>query len=81
MISMNAASDTKRNGRFERLESLVLRDRQVEDLTTLSRATRWRLEREGKFPQRIKLGPRACAWRRRDILAWIESRQGVVRSA
>ncbi len=29
-----------------------LRDSEVEDITGLSRTTRWRLEREGKFPKK-----------------------------
>jgi prophage regulatory protein len=37
----------------------------------LSRAHRWRLERIGKFPRRLRLGPRTVRWRLSEILAWI----------
>ena len=37
----------------------------------LSRAQRWRMERDGKFPRRLRLGPRTVRWRLTDILAWI----------
>jgi prophage regulatory protein len=37
----------------------------------LSRAQRWRLEREGRFPRRLRLGPRTVRWRLSEILAWI----------
>ncbi len=30
--------------------------------------------RSGDFPQPVKLGPRAVAWRRSDVDAWINSR-------
>jgi prophage regulatory protein len=39
--------------------------------TGLSRAQRWRLERDGKFPRRLRLGPRTVRWRLSQILAWI----------
>ena len=41
----------------------------VKKATNLSRTTRWRLEREGKFPRRRKLSPGRCAWLAREILA------------
>lgn len=36
-----------------------------------SRAQRWQLERDGKFPRRLRLGPRTVRWQLSDILAWI----------
>lgn len=32
-------------------------------MTTLYNSTRWRMEQEGKFPKRIKIGPSAVAYR------------------
>jgi prophage regulatory protein len=37
----------------------------------LSRVQRWRLEREGRFPRRLRLGTRTVRWRLSEILAWI----------
>ncbi len=34
----------------------------------------WRLERDGKFPKRIKIGPNRVAWQLSEILAWIEAK-------
>ena len=34
----------------------------------------WRLEREGKFPKRIKIGANRVAWRLSEILAWIDEK-------
>ena len=33
-----------------------LRDQEQEEITGLSRTTRWRLEREGKFPKAYSIG-------------------------
>jgi prophage regulatory protein len=41
------------------------------EITDLSRAQRWRLERDGRFPRRLRLGPHTVRWRLSEILAWI----------
>jgi predicted DNA-binding transcriptional regulator AlpA len=51
-------------------------DRLIEEherkrITGFSRAHCWRLERDGKFPRRLYLGPRTVRWRLSEILAWI----------
>jgi prophage regulatory protein len=56
------------------MEDRILREPEVERLTGLSRSSRWRLEREGKFPQRLQLSQNAVGWRNSEIRAWIESR-------
>ena len=33
-----------------------------------------RLEKEGKFPRRIHLGPGRVGWRLSELMAWIEER-------
>jgi prophage regulatory protein len=55
----------------------ILRDQEVGKLTGLSRVTRWRLERDGKFPKRIKIGVRAVGWCDEEIFGWIKSRPQV----
>ena len=52
----------------------ILREAEVHRLTGLSRVTRWRMEREGTFPQRLRLGASAIGWREDEVLAWIASR-------
>ncbi len=42
-------------------------------ITALSRQRRWELEREGRFPKRVKLGERTNAWRLSELQAWMES--------
>ena len=36
----------------------------------------WRLEKAGKFPRRVKLGPNSVGWVSTEIDAWIEARIG-----
>ena len=44
-------------------------------ITGLSRVTRWRLERAGRFPRRRRLSSGAVGWLRSEIANWITSRQ------
>jgi prophage regulatory protein len=43
-------------------------------ITGLSRVTRWRLEREGKFPRRRRLSSGAIGWLRSEIATWVATR-------
>jgi prophage regulatory protein len=52
----------------------IVRERERAKRTGLSRTTAWRLEREGKFPRRVKISSRACGWRLTEIEQWILSR-------
>ena len=35
----------------------------------------WRLERAGKFPRRLRLGPNRVGWSLHEIREWIEERK------
>jgi len=50
------------------------RIRDVEKFTGLSRASIYRLMREGKFPRPVRLGERAVAWTIDDREIWAENR-------
>ena len=56
------------------MEVRILRRRDVERLTRLSKASIYRKMRNGTFPLPLKLGERAVAWRADEVHAWIESR-------
>jgi prophage regulatory protein len=45
--------------------------RKVCDLTSLSRATIYRLIDDGKFPRGLKISSNRIAWRERAVLEWI----------
>jgi prophage regulatory protein len=43
-------------------------------MVPLSEPTIWRLERDGQFPRRIKIGPKRVAWLRSEVTAWIAAK-------
>ena len=56
------------------MKERLLRRREVEELTGLSRASIYRLMRSGRFPASVKVSDTAVRWRARDITAWMETR-------
>jgi prophage regulatory protein len=54
--------------------SRILREREVKHVTGLSRVTRWRLERRGLFPKKVRLTERCIGWQEAEIMAWLRSR-------
>ena len=61
-IYMDSLNDTKQ---------LVVRPKHITQVTGLSATTVWRLERDGKFPQRRKIGPGCVGWIYSEIEAWM----------
>ena len=53
---------------------IFLRTHQVIKKVGLSRQTIWRLEKEGKFPQRRRLGAKSVGWLEEEVHQWMESR-------
>ena len=51
----------------------LLRLGAVCQLTSLGRSTIYRLVGEGAFPQPIRIGPRAVAWRVVDLHTWMSA--------
>lgn len=49
-------------------------DKECEEKTKYGRVQRWRLEKSGSFPKRIKLGERRIAWVAEEIDEWITQR-------
>ena len=49
---------------------------EVEDLTRLGRTSIYRLMKcpDARFPRPIQLGNRRVAWRRSEVMAWLENR-------
>lgn len=50
----------------------VLREQERHRRTGVSRVQVWRLERQGKFPKRVRLGENSVGWLKHEIDAWIE---------
>lgn len=55
----------------------IVREREVARLTQLSRSTRWRLSRQGRFPKSLALSPGARGWRLSEITEWLRTRTAV----
>lgn len=49
-------------------------EREADLMTGLSRGTRWRLTREGEFPQKYQISPTKYAYRESELIAWMDSR-------
>jgi prophage regulatory protein len=53
----------------------ILRRREVETRTGLSRSTLYAQMAEGAFPKPVRLGKRAVGWTDSAIAKWLESRE------
>lgn len=56
------------------MQDRLLRRREVERITGMSRSSIYRLMQEAEFPRPVRIGPAAVRWKASDITAWIESR-------
>ena len=56
------------------MEERLLKRREVEEITGLSRSTIYRMLNTGQFPQPVRIGPKTVRWRMSDIVKWMESR-------
>lgn len=54
------------------------RIRDVLRITALRRATLYRRIADGKFPQPVRLGGRACGWTAAALQGWIDDPQGFI---
>lgn len=52
----------------------ILRKEEVADRTGLSKTTIWRLERDGDFPPRRRLGSNSVGWVEAEIDEWLKNR-------
>jgi prophage regulatory protein len=56
------------------LEDRYIREAECHRISGLSRVTRWRLERAGKFPERRQLSDNAIGWLLSEVMAWRDAR-------
>ena len=75
-LSEKKRSNTIGPVRSEERETMsrILREREVKHVTGLSRVTRWRLERRGLFPRKVRLTERCVGWQESEITAWLKAR-------
>ena len=60
----------------ERLERLLTNKQLIAEIN-ISRATIYRLLRNGAFPKPIRIGPRSTRWLESDIKAWLADRKAL----
>lgn len=53
------------------IENALLGTEQVESLTGLTSDSLRRLETQGRFPRRVRVGERRIAWLRTDVERWL----------
>jgi prophage regulatory protein len=51
-----------------------IREPECREITGLSRSTRWRLERNGKFPRRRRISVGTTGWLASEIAFWVRER-------
>jgi predicted DNA-binding transcriptional regulator AlpA len=56
-------------------ETTILRFPEVRRRTGYERTWIFRLERQGRFPKRVHLGPKSVGWIEEEVTAWIAGRQ------
>ncbi|MFN3727782.1 MAG: helix-turn-helix transcriptional regulator [Allosphingosinicella sp.] len=73
----NAPSSRKRQRALRRLDQLtpssIVDVTDVQELTTLSRATIYRKMKAGTFPSNRQLAANRAGWRLADVQAWLEN--------
>lgn len=52
----------------------IIRKPELRKIIGLSDPTVWRLEKDGKFPKRLRLGGNSCGWLESEILSWLAER-------
>jgi prophage regulatory protein len=53
---------------------MMIKLKEVQKMTSLSRSSIYAYIDKGIFPTQVKLGARSVAWKNEEIIAWLESR-------
>jgi len=59
---------------MEKTKERVIRKPELLSIIGLSDPTIWRMEKEGKFPKRLRLGGNSCGWLASEIHGWLDER-------
>ncbi len=55
----------------------IIRSKEVQEITGLSRTTIWRMERTGDFPDRVGLGVGSVGWKLNEVNNWVTNRKTI----
>jgi prophage regulatory protein len=53
----------------------IIREQELRTIVPYSSMHIWRLERAGRFPTRIRLGPNRVGWSLREVFEWLAARK------
>jgi prophage regulatory protein len=53
----------------------IIRDKELRTMVPYSSMHIWRLEKAGRFPARIRLGPNRVGWSLREVSDWLDERK------
>lgn len=72
-MSNNLAA-TRTTTTAQQIQNALIRRKEVERQTTLSRSRIYELIQRGAFPKPVRLGPMSVAWIEAEVQQWIASR-------
>lgn len=73
-IQVASTSEKNKVNAHNQFPDKIIRSKEVQEMTGLSRTTIWRLEREGKFPASVPLTASNVGWRLADVQVWIREK-------
>jgi prophage regulatory protein len=59
---------------MEKTKERVIRKPELLTIIGLSDPTIWRMEKDGRFPKRIRLGGNSCGWLESEVDVWLQER-------
>ena len=80
-IKKVTATHTQKIQAAQAARSELIKRREVERLTTMSKSQIYALMNKGLFPANITLGTMSCAWIMSEVQEWIDSRIQASRAA
>lgn len=57
----------------ERISERIIREAERLATTGIPRTTCWAMEKDGRFPKRVKIGPNSVGWKLSQILEWMDN--------
>ena len=57
--------------KFDKVDRII-REKECREITGLSRATRYRWEKQGKFPKRVQISSGVVGWLQSSIIEWLQ---------
>ena len=59
---------------MEKTKERIIRKPELLSIIGLSDPTIWRMEKDGKFPKRLRLGGNSCGWLESEVDDWLKER-------